>query len=214
MTNKHNNWDRLVELIKWTGMNTNRFALTIGLPRAENLYHIKRGNFGISEVLADRIVTRFPEIDKTWLLTGVGSMLKADKLNPVEIPYYLGEAEEILPKLSEVEPLSKMKVPFSLDCDAVVRSMSRAMNEPLCVATDLFIKRVDVMDVVQGNEYILITDDGGVLWRRVRISKESEGCEGWRLVARNREEFEDIVIDCSRVVEAWRVISRMEILES
>ena len=211
MTNKHNNWDRLVALIEWTGMSTNRFAMSIGLARAENLYHIKRGNFGISEVLAERIIARFPEIDKTWLLTGVGAMLKADKLNPVEIPYYFGEAEEILPNLGELEPLTTVRMPFHLDCDAVVRSMSRAMNEPLCVATDLYIKRVDVNKMVQGNEYLMIFDDGTVMWRRVRINK---GEEAWRLVARNREEFDDVVIDYHRVVQAWRVITRMEILES
>ncbi len=56
-------------------MTVNYFARYIGLTRGENLYRIKRGDNGISRDLADRIVSVFPEIDRVWLLTGVGRML-------------------------------------------------------------------------------------------------------------------------------------------
>lgn len=53
-------------------MSTNYFARHIGLARGENLYQIKRGNNGISLDVADRIVSKFPQVDKLWLLTGRG----------------------------------------------------------------------------------------------------------------------------------------------
>lgn len=73
-----NNWKRLESVIAWANMTTNCFAKQIGLARAETLYQIKRGHYGISRGLAARIVNRFPEIDKLWLLTGEGQMFKGD----------------------------------------------------------------------------------------------------------------------------------------
>ena len=44
----------------------------------ENLYQIKKGNNGISLDVAKRIVSKFPQVDKLWLLTGDGQMLRDD----------------------------------------------------------------------------------------------------------------------------------------
>ena len=71
-------WPRLEEVIRYTGLSANKFAQFIGLPAAENLYRIKRGQNGISRALADRIIEYCPEISKGWLLTGEGNMLRDD----------------------------------------------------------------------------------------------------------------------------------------
>ena len=64
MREKQNNWQRIEAVIKWANMSTNYFARHIGLARGENLYQIKRGNNGISRDVAQRIVAKFPQIDK------------------------------------------------------------------------------------------------------------------------------------------------------
>ena len=64
MREKQNNWQRIEAVIKWANMSTNYFALYIGLARGENLYQIKRGNNGISLDVADRIVSKFPQVDR------------------------------------------------------------------------------------------------------------------------------------------------------
>ena len=69
MREKQNNWQRIEAVIKWANMSTNYFARHIGLARGENLYQIKRGNNGISLDVADRIVAKFPQVDKLFLLT-------------------------------------------------------------------------------------------------------------------------------------------------
>jgi len=69
-------------------MSTNYFARHIGLARGENLYQIKRGNNGISLDEADRIVSKFPQVDKLWLLTGEGQMFADGKLRGAQIPFY------------------------------------------------------------------------------------------------------------------------------
>lgn len=214
MTNKFNNWIRLKLVIERFGKSINSFALSIGLPRAENLYHIRKGNYGISEDLADRIIERDPEIDKTWLLTGIGAMLKENVVYPEQVPFYLNEAEDVLHNIENIEPSAHYTVPYRMDCDLVIRSFSKPMSDTISVAQDLFLKRVDIEDVVQGNEYVLILNNSEhkVLWRRVRWMPRD--ASHWRLVARNREDFKDIIINRSDVKAAWRVIARMSILES
>lgn len=69
-------WERLSAVIAETKMSVHAFAKHIGLPAAENLYRIKRGQNGISRNLADLIVQTFPEVSKGWLLTGEGAMIR------------------------------------------------------------------------------------------------------------------------------------------
>ena len=75
------NWQRLEQVVKWSGMSTNRFATTIGLKRSENLYQIKRGSFGISKELARLVSQKYPEISRLWLLTGEGQMMQAKNIS-------------------------------------------------------------------------------------------------------------------------------------
>lgn len=214
MTNKFDNWKRLLKVIERFGKSVNGFAMQIGLSRAENLYHIRKGNYGISEDLANRIIARDPEIDRTWLLSGVGSMLKNDVIDTETLPFYLDEVEEILPGVACIEPSGYMQVPYKVNCDLVIRSFSKPMSETISAAQDLFLKREDIDKVVQGNEYVLVlnTPTDNVIWRRVRWV--SRNPDKWRLVARNREEFPDMIIDRDNVIQAWRVIARLTIMES
>ena len=105
-------------------------------------------------------------------------------------------------------------MPYKTYCDIVIRSFSKPMSETIVTAHDLFLKRVDVNEVVQGNEYVLMLNrpTENVIWRRVRWV--SRNPDKWRLVARNREDYNDMFIDKSEVMQAWRVIARLAIHES
>ncbi|MBO7282577.1 MAG: hypothetical protein J6U73_04145 [Alistipes sp.] len=214
MTNRFNNWERLLKVIKRFEKSINSFAMHIGLQRAENLYHIRKGNFGISHDLADRIVDSDTEIDRTWLLSGVGAMLKSECIDFEKIPFYIDEAEKILPNIANIEPSGYITMPYKTNCDLVLRSFSKPMSDTISAAQDLYLKRVEVDEVVQGNEYVLILNrpTDNVVWRRVRWV--SKNLNEWRLVARNRDEFKDEFVNRSEVVQAWRVIARLAILES
>lgn len=214
MTNKFDNWSRLLKVIERFGKSVNGFAMQIGLHRAENLYHIRKGNYGISQDLADKIIACDPNIDRTWLLSGVGSMLKTDVIKSEQVPFYIDELENILPNIDAAEPAGYMTMPYRINSDIVVRSFSKPMSDTISAAQDLFLKRTDIEEVVQGNEYVLILDrpTDNVLWRRVRwVSRDNNK---WRLVARNRDDYKDIFVNRSEVKEAWRVIARLSVLES
>lgn len=116
--------------------------------------------------------------------------------------------------IAHIQPSGTLQLPYKTNCDIVMRSFSKSMSDTISAAQDLFLKRIDVGDVVQGNEYVLITNNitQNVLWRRVRCVAGDE--TKWRLVARNRDEFPDIFINKSEIREAWRVIARLTVLES
>lgn len=211
MTNRYQNWERLIQVIKWSGMTVNHFACEIGLNRAENLYHIKKGNYGISLELAKRITMRFPEIDLTWLLSGVGDMFVKKHGDSLVVPYFKQDITLVMNDIESIPPTGVFNLPYSVDCDYMVRSLDRAMNETLVVATDLVLREVDIDDVIQGNEYVLLYDDR-VAWRRVRYVARDH--DKLRLVARNREEYPDTYVERSHIRRAWRVVARMAILES
>ena len=212
MTNKFANWERLEAVISWTGMTINSFALYIGLGRSDSLYHIKRGSFGISHDLADRITSRFPDVDRTWLLTGIGSMLNGgDAYTGAQIPYYKDEVEKLLLNPEEIKPSGYIYLPYTHSAEIVARSLSRAMCDVQCAATDLFLTRYEVEQVVQGNEYVLQVGNQ-VLWRKVRFVAGEVG--KWRLVARDREEYPDMIVDCSDIRQVWRVIARLAVMSS
>ena len=211
MTNKYNNWERLERVLEYANMTANAFAVHIGMQRSENIYHIKRGAFGISEELAERIIARFPEINQTWLLSGVGDMLLENKSTKSIVPFYKKGVVQLLNQDTKRTKIDKYQLPYSCDCDAVVRIKARAMVLPGTAATDLFIKRVKVEDMVQGNEYLIVLDND-IFWRKIRCVKDSS--EQWRLVAYDRTEETDVIINKSDIRHVWRVIARMAILVS
>lgn len=128
-------WQRLEQVIKWTGFSTNAFAMGIGLRRSENLYQIKRGNHGISKELAELISTKYPSVNRAWLLTGQGEMfltqtnlqtdlptnLQASSQTDLRAGFQVGRcvgasAEVAAPQgpqiRQEVEPQRRLDIPF------------------------------------------------------------------------------------------------------
>jgi hypothetical protein len=72
--NNHYLWKLLDEL----RMNTQQFALSIGLNRPDRVYHVLRGRNNVSKDLANLITEKYPDVNYKWLTTGEGSMLKKD----------------------------------------------------------------------------------------------------------------------------------------
>lgn len=67
--------ERILEIRRYTGLNFNALAKHLELNASTQLYDVKNARCGISKGLADKIVTKFPEISRAWLLTGEGEML-------------------------------------------------------------------------------------------------------------------------------------------
>ena len=65
------------ELLKELGMNPKQLSESLGKERPQWAYGIlnENKNVGISKNIAELVCEKFPQINKSWLLTGEGDML-------------------------------------------------------------------------------------------------------------------------------------------
>lgn len=197
-------WQRIEDVIRWANMTTNYFARHIGLPRGENLYQIKRGTYGISRALADRIVEHFPTINKAWLLTGEGMMF-APEAAARTIPYYEADLEKCLRTIDEMLPTSALELPPADACDLAIWYHSHEM-EPLTQAgTVLLLKKVTTEAIIPHKEYVIITQNLVTL----RIVRRDANPLYLRLTAADRSKVDDMVVRDEEVERIYAVRGKL-----
>lgn len=70
------------KLLVFFQLNAKSFSEKIGLDRPQAIYDIQNGKTkGISPRMANKIISAFPEVDKAWLLSGEGNMLKEESVS-------------------------------------------------------------------------------------------------------------------------------------
>lgn len=200
-----NNWERIESVIRWANMTINYFAHHIGLARGENLYQIKRGNNGISRDLADRIVAKFPQIDKLWLLTGEGEMFAIPKLRSAQIPFYREDVSEGLDRVDKLESECRMLVPQIGPCDLAMRYLGREMGMMTPPGTTVILKRVDPEAIIPGREYAIVSPKIVTL----RIVRTTDRPGVVRLVAGDTDHFDEIVMNINEISAIYEVKAKL-----
>ncbi len=205
MQGKPTNWQRIEAVIKWANMTTNYFACYIGLARGENLYQIKRGNNGISMDVAQRIVNKFPQIDKLWLLTGEGQMFAEERIKGTQIPFYKTDVEAGVGNIEELEADMTFIIPPFDDCDFAMYYTGRAMGQAVPSGAVVFLKRAEVKDIIPGNEYVVVCDR----FTTLRIVRFIDGEDKLRLVPGDKENFDEMTIDTDEITSLYRVKGKL-----
>lgn len=205
MREKEDNWQRIEAVIKWANMSTNYFARYIGLARGENLYQIKRGNNGISLDVADRVVGKFPQIDKLWLLTGEGQMFGEERLRGVQIPFYNIDVEEGISRLQHLEAESYFVLPLLGACDLAMPYTGRAMGDVLPSGTVVLLQVVDREAIIPGGEYVIVCRKIVTL----RIVRATDQSDRLRLMAGDRDHYDDIMLNISDIISVYRVKGKL-----
>ncbi len=159
MSNTSRDWERLQRVIEWSGMTINSFAHHIGMARGETLYHIKRGNHGISRSVADIIVAKFPQVNRAWLLTGSGAMFENES-SQVQVPCYDCAPEELF--ASDILPVATtyISIPRTERSEAVGMALvydKDDMEPAIPRGSVVFLKKIAPEDVVFGREYVVIS---------------------------------------------------------
>lgn len=205
MKEKQNNWQRIEAVIKWANMSTNYFARYIGLARGENLYQIKRGNNGISLDVAERVVAKFPQVDKLWLLTGEGGMFADDRLRGAQIPFYRHDPEQGMDDIHSLESECTLVLPMVGDCDFAMCYSGRAMGDLIPPGTVVLLRAVDRDAIIPGGEYVIVSRKIVTL----RIVRTVEGEDKLRLVAGDREHYDDILVNVNDIVAVYKVKGKL-----
>ena len=203
MANKEQHWNRLIDIIEWLDTTPNHFATEVGMMRAENIYHIKNMEFGISTEFADRVVSHYPEINRTWLLTGVGSMLAAERNSGTNTPYYDEDITEILPSIESTEASGYANLPFAPQCD-LIACVSYIDNQEQQLSTQLFLRYVDLSQIDSQKEYILYTYRE-VIWCTVL------NIEGGMLHLVDNKTNKEFQLGCDAIKQAWLVVAKLDI---
>ena len=69
--------DIINKLLMYSKLNAKSFSEKIGLERPQAIHDILKGKTKtISLAMQDKILSVFPELNRTWLMTGEGEMLK------------------------------------------------------------------------------------------------------------------------------------------
>lgn len=205
MREKQNNWQRIEAVIKWANMSTNYFARHIGLARGENLYQIKRGNNGISLDVADRVINKFPQVDKLWLLTGEGQMFAEVSMRSAQIPFYNTDVELGVAEGKHQEAESYLMIPQVQECDMAMCYMGRAMGALLPPGSIVLLKSVDRDAIIPGGEYVIVSRKIVTL-RIVRLTDEGDKV---RLVAGDRDNYDDMVLNISDISALYKVKGKL-----
>lgn len=195
-------------VIRWANMTINYFGRHIGLSRSENLYQIKAGKNGISQNLARRITSKFPEISLGWLLTGEGEML-VSTMPTEQIPFFDVDVQgRSVLRLSEMTPECRMSIPLIEDCDCALRCYDTAMSGEIMPGTIVFLKKTAVESIIPGGTYV-IGSQNYILLRKVRLSVEN-GNTVLTLEAANGS-FDSVKIAVSEVECIYRVVGQLRI---
>ncbi len=198
-------WQRLEQVIKWSGMSTNKFAHTIGLKRSENLYQIKRGSFGVSKELSSLITKKYPQINRSWLLTGDGQMMvgvSASVIDPdMVIPFYNIDATQIGSiDIEKAKPLFNISVPIVADFAA--QCVGHSMSPEIPNGATVILKKVDVDTFLPGLPYLVVAKDFSTIKIVRTVTDEPSKL---LLQPRNTVDFDEIIIDRSKIKKIYLV---------
>lgn len=96
--------ERFNEVLRYTKTNVKSLSERLGYARPQGLYDVAAGRTkNISQNLARKIVTEFPEISQAWLLSGEGEMLwaPAPRVEKDDAPLILlGAAKQLVVNMS------------------------------------------------------------------------------------------------------------------
>lgn len=202
--------DRINSYIKETGISVRQFEKTAGL---SNGAVSKMGNSTRRSIL-DRILTAYPEISQTWLLTGEGDMLRADAAPKISytdgVPYFdedflMGFDEVTAPNSENPDFLIRMPgyEKATLWCNASGHSMEPEISNGDFIA----LQRIEDFSFLPfGEVYGFITTNGMRTIKRLGKS-EKEGY--YRLIPTNKE-YDEQEIPINKIALVYRVMGTMK----
>lgn len=223
--------NRINQLLEFLNLNPKSFANSLGYERGQIFYDILRGKTkSISCALADRIVSYYPTINHTWLLTGEGEMLNnaqigSNGMASLPIPANRGEIEPrpILPEDIAIRP--------NVDVYEYVRnnpisntsyvSINLLQTYDMCyrVSQDALepdFKRNDILalaamkpgaQILNGAPLVVDTYSMGFIFRYV----QDKGDKYELTVTNERSNYKTTLLDKSDVIRVYRVVGMLRL---
>lgn len=156
------------------------------------------GKRGIGKSVLDKILSKLPDVNPNWLLTGEGEMLKQEshetKINTNNtnkgVPYF----EDIEASCSILDmPMTVPEIPtFYIDyehfndCTAYIPVVGDSMYPQYCAGEIVAVKKVNNPNILQwGEAYLVITNSEANDLRTIKLVHQSDNNEEIILRASN-----------------------------
>lgn len=206
--------DAIDKLLEYSGLKASAFSNRIGLERPQAIYDIQKGKTKtISPKMANKIISAFPNINKSWLLTLSGNMFvnKIDVPVPPNsgIPYYdmdvtASIAETFCDEREEVQYY--INYPPLNDCDAAFPVFGESMIPDFYPGEVVLVREIKHVDsMLWGEPYLVITNAECDNLRTIKNVYLSEDREKFILRATNPKYSGDTIIHRNNVLKIFLV---------
>lgn len=184
--------DVINKILDYTQLNPKSFSERIGLDRPQAIYDIQNGKTkAISPRMADKITSVFPEIDRVWLLTGEGEMLKG----AVEVPApshrirYWVDVDATAGGVTLFDDMVSsqyidLAIPEFRDCTDAVNLYGDSMLPLYKSGQIIILKEWKESFIDYGNVYLVVTRKGN---RMVKYLRKGSDAEHVLCVSENKE---------------------------
>lgn len=182
-------FERFYKYMKFRGLNDNQVTVQCELSQGL-IGKCRAGKQDLGSKTISKLLTKYQDLNKVWLLTGEGDMIKSqegdiyinDRKKEVSIvPLYDGDVSAGLQKFFEGggRPIGNISIPNMPGADGAMHVTGDSMY-PLINPGDIIAYRVlhDTKNLIYGQIYILQLehdDDIQVVLKYVRKS-EKDGC--------------------------------------
>ena len=183
--------ERISKLLEYSGLSVNKFSEKIGVKTSQSIRDLLSGKTkGISHSVEDKILSCFTEIDRVWLLTGEGSMLKSSTAQKDDVKAVKPENDDeikyvrLLPLYAQGGSLNDFTVSVKdSDCEKVLSPVKGAdfaiqvqgdsMAPEYPSGSMILIKKINESAFIEwGKVYVLDTENGSVVKKVVPSDKD------------------------------------------
>ena len=203
----------LNKLLEYSKLNGKSFSEKIGLIRPQAIYDIQSGKTqNISASMANKIISAFPEINKSWLLTGDGDMLikPEDKIAEKSgIPFYdINVTASIAESFNDIPEMSQYLISYPPlnDCCAAFPVYGESMEPDFFAGEVVLVKEITNVDsMLWGEPYLVITNANCDNLRTIKNVYLSEDRCKFILRATNPRFSGDTIIDRNDVLKIFLI---------
>lgn len=201
--------DIICKILTHYQLNPKSFSEKIGLERPQAIYDIQSGKTkNISAKMADKIISVFPEVDRSWLLTGEGNMLKESTdvaTTHSRIRYWVDvDATAGGITLFDDQVTTKyidLDIPEFRDCTDAVNLYGDSML-PLYKSGQIIILKEWMESFIDyGNVYLVITKKGN---RMVKYLRKGSDAQHVLCVSENKD-FDPFEIEKEDILRLYLV---------
>ena len=203
----------LNKLLEYSKLNGKSFSEKIGLIRPQAIYDIQNGKTqNISVSMANKIISAFPEVNKSWLFTGDGEMLirPEDKITEKRgIPFYdINVTASIAESFNDIPEVSQYLISYPPlnDCCAAFPVYGESMEPDFLAGEVVLVKEITNVDsMLWGEPYLVITNANCDNLRTIKNVYLSEDRCKFILRATNPRFSGDTIIDRNDVLKIFLI---------